>query len=181
MRLYILVPLAVATLSLLAVWFVNRRVVCHSALWPKGLTLSGPIERPDVAFDGELVLACAGTFGQIRCRSLQVLRGADVEATSVIAGSVSVVGRLRGVASLTAEKSVVVRGELYADDVRAPKIRLLATSRAVVLTVSRQAKIERHPAAMVKGFFTDLDEARSVDYVRRLDRVDVERTLALPS
>ena len=61
-----------------------------------------------------------------------------------------------------------VRGELYADDVRAKRIRLHAGARAVVLTVPRDALLERHPNAEVKGFFADLDEAKAVDSMRRL-------------
>ena len=168
MKLYVLVPLAVSAACLAYVWFANRRSVCHSALWPKGMRLAGPVEQPDVEFDGELFLACAGSFGSIRCRTLRVARGADVQATRVHADRVIVDGRLRGVASLVAERVVTVRGELYADDVRCPRIRLKKTARAVVLTVPRGARLERHPEAQVKGFFADLEEAMAVDYVRRL-------------
>lgn len=169
MKLYVLLPLAVSAACLAFVWLANRRSVSHSALWPKGMRLAGPVERPDVEFDGELFLSCAGRFGAIRCRTLRVARGADVEAVSVSADRVLVEGRLRGVASLAAEKMLVVRGELLADDVRAPRIKLCKTARAVVLTVPRACRLQRHPDAQVKGFFSDLDEAMAVDYVRRLE------------
>ena len=172
MKLYVLIPLAVTVASLLAIWFVNRRAVCHSALWPKGLSLSGSVDRPDVSYDGELFLACAGGFGTIRCRTLRVARGADVEANTVEAETVLVEGRLRGVASLAAARHVAVRGELFADDVRTPRVRLFAGASAVVLTVPRDARIDRHPGAQVKGFFADLDEAMAVDYVRRLKQAE---------
>lgn len=172
MKIYLLLPLAVSAACLLYVWFANRRSVCHSALWPKGMRLSGPVERPDVEFDGELLLACAGSFGSIRCRTLRIARGADVSATAVHADRVIVDGRLRGVASLAAECVITVRGELYADDVRSPRIRLKKTARAVVLTIPRTCRLERHPDAQVKGFFADLEEAMAVDYVRRLKSGD---------
>lgn len=172
MKLYVLLPLAVSVACLVYVWFANRRSVCHSALWPKGMRLSGPIDRPDVEFDGELLLACAGKFGDIRCRTLRVARGASVEATSVHADRVVVDGILRGVNALLADKVLTVYGELYADDVRSPLVKLKKGSRAVVLTVPRAAKLQRHPEAQVKGFFADLDEAMAVDYVRRLKNGD---------
>jgi hypothetical protein len=179
MRLYVLLPLAVTAACLAFVWFSNRRSVFHAALWPKGMRLAGPVESPDVEFDGELFLACAGRFGAIRCRTLRIGRGADVEAASVVADRVLVEGKLRGVASLAAEKMLVVRGELYADDVRAPRIKLCRSARAVVLTVPRVCRLERHPEAQVKGFFSDLDEAMAVDYVRRLE--SREAPTALPT
>lgn len=179
MKLYVLLPLAVSVACLVFVWFANRGGVLHSALWPKGMRLAGPVEHPDVEFDGELFLACAGRFGAIRCRTLSIARGADVEAGSVVADRVLVEGKLRGVASLAAEKLLVVRGELYADDVRAPRIKLCKTARAVVLTVPRVCRLVRHPKAQVKGFFSDLDEAMAVDYVRRLE--SHEAASALPT
>lgn len=179
MKLYVLVPLAVTAACLVFVWLANRRSVCHSALWPRGMKLSGPVERPDVEFEGELLLACAGRFGVIRCRTLHVARGAEVEAISIAADRVVVDGKLSGVASLAAEKVLVIRGELLADDVRAPRIQVRKDARAVVLTVPRECRLERHPDAQVKGFFADLDEAMAVDYVRRLDRR--EAPTALPT
>ena len=168
MRTYILLPLLVSVVSLIAVWFVNRRGWISAALWPKGMGISGDVDRPDIAFDGELVLGCAQSFGTITCRSLRVAAGADVHATHVKAGSVQVDGRLRGVETLVAERRLDIRGELFADDVRSPRIRIEKRSRAVVLTVTGPSKIDRHPDAEVKGFFADLDEAMAVDYVRRL-------------
>jgi hypothetical protein len=182
MKLYVLIPLAVAAACLLYVWLTNRRTVTHSALWPKGMRLAGPVEQPDVEFDGELLLACAGSFGAIRCRTLRIAAGADVSAKSIAASRVRVDGTLRGVASLAAESSLVVRGQLFADDVRSPRIKLTATSKATVLTIPRQCKLDRHPSAQVKGFFVSLEEAMAVDYVRRLESLDATQpSAALPS
>lgn len=183
MKLYILVPLAVSAACLLYVWFANRGSAVHSALWPKGMKLAGPVERPDVEFDGELLLACAGSFGAIRCRTLRIAAGADVSAASIAATRVYVDGTLRGVASMTVENALVVKGELLADDVRAPRIKLTASSKATVLTIPRQCKLDRHPEAQVKGFFASLDEAIAVDYVRRLESLDVtqQSAVVLPS
>lgn len=181
MKLYVLAPLLVACACIAIIWLSNRRAVCFAALWPKGLLLSGPVDQPDVVFDGEITLACAQRFGAIRCRTLRVLRGADVFAGSVEAETVIVDGRLRGVRALSAAKRLLVRGELYADDVRAQRIRLHAKARAVVLTVPRDARIERHPEAEVKGFFADLDEAKAVDYVRRLKGAEEASVTPLPS
>ena len=168
MRTYVLLPLLVSCVSLVAIWFVNRRGWISSALWPKGMGLSGDVACPDIAFDGELVLGCTQAFGTITCRSLRIARGADVSATHVKAGSVEVDGRLRGIETLVAERRLEIRGELFADDVRSPRIRIAKKSRAVVLTVTGASKIDRHPEAEVKGFFADLDEAMAVDYVKRL-------------
>lgn len=172
MKLYVIVPLAVAAACVLYVWLANRRSTAHSALWPEGMKLAGPVERPDVEFDGELLLACAGRFGAIRCRTLRIAAGADVEASSIAANRVQVDGTLRGIASMVVESSLVVRGELLADDVRAPRITLAAKSKATVLTIPRQCKLKRHPDAQVKGFFASLEEAMAVDYVRRLESLD---------
>lgn len=161
MRLYVLAPLGVTALCLLWIWFANRRPRITGAIWPDGMRLSGAVERPDVEYEGDLVLACDANFGRIRCRVLRIARGADVTATSVEAMRVRIDGRLRGVARIAAARRLLVRGELRADDVDAPRIRLTAGARATVLTVAGNARIERHPKAEVKGFFNDLDEMRS--------------------
>jgi cytoskeletal protein CcmA (bactofilin family) len=170
MRLYVLVPLAVSALCLLYVWIANRRARVGGAVIPQGMLLSGDVESPDLQYDGDVVLGGTHAFQSIRCRRLRIARGADVSVRAVEAGRVSVEGRLRNVKILTAAKLLEVRGgELRVDDVRAPKIVIDKNASAVVLTVTGTTRLVRHPAAEVKGFFADLDEAVGVGAMTRLN------------
>lgn len=170
MRIYVLIPLVVSTLCLLWIWFANRHPRIAGALIPNGLVLSGRVECPDLQYDGDVVLGGTHAFQSIRCRRLRIARGADVVVRTIEAGRVTVAGRLRGVKSLTAAKRLeVLGGELRVDDVRAPKIVIDKHACAVVLTVTGATKLSRHPAAEVKGFFADLDEAVAVGAMTRLN------------
>lgn len=169
MKTYLLAPLVLSTLCLLWVFIANRRPQMTGALWPKGLTLSGSVSRPDLQYDGDVVLACSGSFGAIRCRSLRIAKGADVAAIAVEAAKIRIEGRLAGVKSLAAGKRLTVSGELRADDVRAPRITLRAKARATVLTVTGETLIERHPKADVKGFFAGREEMADAGVLRQDD------------
>lgn len=169
MKTYLLAPLVLSMLCLLWVFIANRRPQMTGALWPKGLTLSGSVSRPDLQYEGDVVLACSGNFGTIRCRSLKIARGADVGASAIEAAKIVIDGRLTGVKSIAAGKRLTVLGELRADDVRAPRITLKAKARATVLTVTGESLIERHPKADVKGFFTGREEMADAGVLRQDD------------
>ena len=169
MKTYLLAPLVLSALCLLWVFVTNRRPRMSGALWPKGLTLSGSVSRPDLQYEGDVVLACSGSFGTIRCRSLKIAKGADVGALAVEAAKVVVDGRLSGVKTISAGKRLTVVGELRADDVRSPRITLCAKARATVLTVTGASRIDRHPKADVKGFFTGREEMKDAGVLRQDD------------
>jgi hypothetical protein len=169
MKLYLIVPLALVALSALWVWIVNRRPTLSGALWPKGMTLGGEVDCPDVSYDGDLVLGCSGRFGAIRCRSIEIARGADVSVRSIEASWVKVRGRLKGVKQLAAGRRLLIRGELKADDVQSPRIVIGPKANATVLTVTGTSRIERHPKAVVKGFFDGASEIFDVGLSRQAD------------
>ena len=170
MRLYVLFPLAVSSLCLLWVYIANRRARIAGAVIPQGMLLSGDVDCPDLQYDGDVVLGGTHSFQSIRCRRLRIARGGDVSVRSIEAGRVTIEGRLRSVKVLTAAKLVeVIGGELRVDDVRCPKIVVDRHASAVVLTVTGTTKLIRHPAAEVKGFFADLDEAVAVGAMTRLN------------
>ena len=160
MKLYVVVPLVVSALCLVWIWIANRRPRLAGALWPKGMSLHGSVERPDVTVDGDLVLGCAGRFAAIHCRVLTVARGAQVSAETVEAAEIRVEGALETSGRVAAGRALRVTGTLKADDVQSPRIVLAAGAAATVLTVTGKTKIERHPKAVVKGFFETPDELK---------------------
>lgn len=160
-------PLGVALACLLVTWILNRRPKLTGVSWPGGLALAGSLERPDLDYDGDIVLGGNAAFGSVRCRRLLIARGANVDIESVGAARVRVDGRLTGVQQLGAGKHVEVRGELVADAVVSPRILLRKHCRANVLTVGARTRIDRHPLADVKGFFTDGDELQRAGLARR--------------
>lgn len=160
-------PLGVALACLLITWLLNRRPKLTGVSWPAGLALAGSLERPDLDYDGDVVLAGAARFGTVRCRRLFVPRGADVIIETVVAARVRVDGRLTGVHELGAGKRVEIRGELVAEAVVSPRIMLRKRSRANVLTIGAATCIDRHPLAEVKGFFTDGDELQRAGLARK--------------
>jgi hypothetical protein len=157
-REWALIPLAVSGLCFLWVWLANRRPRMSGVSWPKGFELSGRLKQPDLFYPADVVLGAEGRFGIIQCRSLTIAKGAEVVAEKVVCTRLRVDGVLRGVEELTSAKRLDVRGELKADRLRCPKVRLFAASRTTVLTVTGPARIERHPKAVVKGFFDDPSE-----------------------
>lgn len=167
MNTWILAPLGVALFCLLVTWFVNRRPRLTGVLWPKGMVLSGSIERPDVAYDGDIVLGTEGKFGTIRCRRLLVARGSEVSVRRIEAARVRVDGKLAGVRTLAVGSRLEVNGELKAEDLQCPKIVLTAGSRSMVVTVTGAHKIVRHPKAEVKGFFEDVNEMVDAGVIKR--------------
>lgn len=162
MKTYALVPLAVSFLCLAWVWFANRRPRITGALWPSGFEVSGDLARPDLEYDGDVVLACDGRFGEVRCRSLRIARGARVRTASVDAARVHVDGHLDVDGALAVRKRLVVGGVLQAQEAQAPRIDLGAGSRSTVLKVRGKARIERHPRAVIKGFFGEEDDLHAL-------------------
>jgi hypothetical protein len=172
---WVLAPLGVLVACALWVWLANRRPRVGGLVWPEGFALGGEIARPDIDYDGTVVLAGGVSFGTIRCRSLVIARGADVTADSVDAVRVKIEGALDVTASLVARKRLDVRGSLNADEVIAPRIRLQKRARATVIVAPGNPKIDRHPDAVVKGFFATRGEFPS----RRHPADDEGRTLHL--
>lgn len=169
MRLYVLLPLAVSALCLAWIFFTNRFARVGGAVIPDGLVLCGDVVRPVLQYDGHLVLGGTHGFEAVRCRSLRIARGAHVRAGKIEAGRVLVEGALSGVRSLSAAKILEVRGgDLQVDDVQAPLVRVDARGKAIVLTVSGESRLVRHPRADVRGFFANLDEAVAVGAAARL-------------
>lgn len=160
-------PLGVALACLLITWLLNRRPKLTGVSWPGGLALGGSLERPDLDYDGDVVLGGTAAFGTVRCRRLLIARGADVDIETVEAARVRVDGRLTGVHELGAGKRLEVCGELVADAVVSPRIILRKRCRANVLTVGATTRLDRHPLADVKGFFTDGDELHRAGLARR--------------
>ncbi len=167
MNTWILAPLGIAALCLLVVWIVNRKPRLSGVLWPTGMVLGGSIERPDVAYDGDIVLGAEGKFGTIRCRRLHVAKGSEVSIRRIEAARVRIDGRLFGVRMLAVGKTLLVNGELKADDLQCPTIILAAGSKSMVVTVSGHHKIKRDPKAEVKGFFSDIMEMDSAGVTKR--------------
>jgi hypothetical protein len=159
---WVLAPLGVLVACALWVYAVNQRPRVGGFVWPVGLALSGPVLRPDIDYDGTVVLGAEADFGAIRCRVLVITRGADVTATKVEAARVRVEGTLAVADLLVARKRLDVAGVLSADEVCAPRITLRKSSRATVLVVSGDPKIRRHPGAVVKGFFSERGEMPAV-------------------
>lgn len=158
MNEWVLAPLGVLVACALWVWAVNRRPRVGGFVWPVGLALSGPVLRPDVDYDGTVVLGAEADFGTIRCRVLVIARGADVNVARVEAARVRVEGTLSVAETLFARKRLDVAGELTADEVHAPHITLRKSSRATVLVATGNPRIRRHPGAVVKGFFSERGE-----------------------
>lgn len=158
MNEWVLAPLGVLAVCGLWIWAVNRRPRVGGFVWPVGLSLSGPVLRPDVDYDGTVVLGAEADFGTIRCRELVIARGADVSVARVEAARVRVEGTLSVAETLVARKHLDVSGELAADEVSAPRITLRKDSRATVLVATGNPRIRRHPDAVVKGFFSDRGE-----------------------
>ena len=154
MNEWVLAPLGMLVLLTAWVLFVNRRPRVGGLVWPEGLALSGAVHCPDLVYDGHVVLGANAEFATIRCRTLVVTRGIEVTARVIEAARVRVEGTLLVDESLVATKVVDVRGELEAEEVRAPRIKLRRKSRATVVLVPGKPRISRHPAAMVKGFFS---------------------------
>ncbi|HVO31671.1 MAG TPA: hypothetical protein VMV18_13080 [bacterium] len=165
-RDWTLAPLAVAALCALWIWIVNRRPRLAGMVWPSGAELGGALARPDVSYPGDVVLGCDGRFGTIQCRTLVIAAGADVRADLVVALRVRVDGALQLRQSLTAGKRLEVRGVLRAEEIHAPRIVLRARSRTTAITVAGHPRIDRHPAAVMKGFFEHRDEIAHDDRTR---------------
>ena len=161
MNEWVLVPLGV--LAACAIWiaFVNRRARVGGVVWPAGLSLAGPVLRPDIEYDGTVVIGANADFGKIRCRSLVIARGADVSVGHVDASRVRVDGTFSVAELLVARKRLEVRGQLTADEVTAPKIVLRKKSESTVLIANGAPRIKRHPDAVVKGFFSERGEMPS--------------------
>lgn len=159
MRLYILLPLALAAASTLWIWLRNRHPRIQGAVLPGGLVLAGEAGHPVLEYDGDVVLGGEQRFEEIRCRSLLVSDDAVVHAATVEAARVRVDGRLAGVRALRATRALAVEGELSAEGVSAPRVTIGRRARAMVLTVSGVTRLVRHPSADVRGFFASFDEA----------------------
>jgi len=151
-------PLAVFAVCVVAVWVINRRPRLAGAVWPEGFDVGGKLAAPDVSYASDVTLGCSGRFGLIQCRTLVIARGAKIVADSVVAVRVTVEGELKVRDSLTAGKRVEVRGELATEALKAPHLVLRARSKTTAITVSRGARVDRHPDAITKGFFEDRDE-----------------------
>lgn len=177
MNEWVLAPLGVLVACALWVWAVNRRPRVGGFVWPTGLALSGPVLRPDVVYDGSVVLGADADFGSIRCRTLVIARGADVRAAKVEAARVRVEGTLAVAETLTVRKRLDVSGDLEADEVQAPRITLRKHARATVLVVAGSPRIDRHPDAVVKGFFSERGEM--TPRKRAPDPNDESRTIHL--
>ena len=161
MNEWVLAPLGVLIACALWIAFVNRRPRVGGLVWPEGLSLAGPVLRPDVDYDGTVVIGASADFGKIRCRMLVIARGADVSVGHVDAARVRVDGTLAVAQLLVARKRLDVNGVFSADEVTAPKIRLTKRAIATVLIVTGSPKIKRHPGAVVKGFFSERGEMPS--------------------
>jgi len=161
-KLYVVVPLVVSSLCLAWIWLANRRPRLAGALWPKGMSLHGGVDRPDVTVEGDLVLGCAGRFASIHCRTLTIARGAQVTAEQIEAAEVRVEGALETTGRVAAGRVLRVTGRLKADDVQSPRIVLAKGACATVLTVTGKTRMDRHPKAVVKGFFETQDELKLV-------------------
>ena len=166
---WVLAPVGVFLACAAWVLFVNRRPRVGGLVWPAGLSLAGPVLRPDLVYDGHVVLGGAADFGAIRCRSLVVTRGAEVSAASVEAGRVRVEGSLSVRRTLTVKRKLDVAGTLEADEVEAKRILLRKRARATVLVAPGEPRIDRHPDAVVKGFFSTRAELPSPDGESRED------------
>lgn len=171
MNEWVLAPLGLLALCAAWVLFVNRRPRVGGVVWPEGMTLTGPVTCPDLAYDGTVVLGANVELGVIRCRTLVVARGVEVGARRVEAGRVRVEGTLLVDEVLAAAKLVDIAGELEADEVQAPRIRLRKRARATVVVVPGKPRLVRHPAAHVKGFFSSRSElpAAGVPLRHRMD------------
>ena len=151
-------PLAVSAGCFLWIWIANLRPRVSGVVWPKGLDLGGKLACPDLSYTSDVVLGCSGRFGTIQCRTLVIARGAEIVADSVVALRVRIDGELTVRDSLTAAKRVEVRGVLATEALRVPRIVLRARSRTTAITVSRGARVDRHPRAIAKGFFENREE-----------------------
>ena len=158
MNEWVLAPLGVLVICAAWIWLVNRRPRVGGFVWPAGLALSGPVLRPDIDYDGTIVLGANADFGAIRCRMLVIARGADVSAAKIDAVRVRVEGTLSVTETLVARKRLDVAGVLEADEVCASRIRLRKRARATVLVATGDPRIHRHPDAVVKGFFSTRGE-----------------------
>jgi hypothetical protein len=161
MKAYIVVPLAVAALCAIWTWLENRKTRVYGAMIPDGLRLTGQMDRPDLDYDGSLVLGGTHRFETLRCRRLHIAPGADIHASVVEAGRVIVEGALRGVRSLIVGRNLRVtrEGTLRVDDILSPVIHLDKCSSTIALTVTGPTRLYRHPHADVKGFFATREEA----------------------
>lgn len=157
-RTWTLWPIAVSAICFLWIWIANRRPRIAGLVWPKGVELDGALARPDLTYASDVVLGCDASFGTIQCRTLVIARGAEITADVVVALRIRVDGKLTLRESLTAGKRVEVRGELRAEAIRAPRIVLGPRSKTTAITVAGKPRIDRHPAASVKGFFEDREE-----------------------
>lgn len=175
MNEWVLAPLGVLALCASWVWIVNRKPRVGGLVWPSGLVLSGPVQRPDVDYDGTIVLGANADFGTIRCRAVVIARGAEVSAGTIEAVRVTIEGTLSVAETLVARKRLDVKGVLQADEVCASRIVLRKKARATVLVVTGDPRIHRHPGAVVKGFFSTRGEMPS----RRPADIEEARTLHL--
>lgn len=175
MNEWVLAPLGVLAVCVAWIWLVNRKPRVGGLVWPAGLALAGPVLRPDVDYDGTIVLGAAADFGTIRCRALVIARGAEVSAARIEAARVRVDGSLSVTETLVARKRLDVAGDLEADEVCASRIRLRKRARATVLVVSGEPRIKRHPDAVVKGFFSTRGEMP----VRGPAKIEESRTIHL--
>ena len=169
----VLIPLGVFALCVAIAWLLNRRARAAWLLWPRGLELTGPITRPDLSFDGDVVLGADQRFGTIQCRRLSIARGATVLAHRVIAVRVVVDGALETTDAVQAARRLDVRGRLEADSVRCPRVTLHAGSRATVMTLTGNTRLHRHPKAVAKGFFEEDDTKVSSKALSDTDRIQV--------
>lgn len=158
MNEWVLAPLGVMVVCAAWIFFVNRQPRVGGLVWPAGLALAGPVLRPDIDYDGTVVLGADAGFGSIRCRALVIARGADVTAAKIDAVRVRIDGSLSVTETLVARKRLDVSGDLQADEVCASRIRLRKRAKATVLVVTGDPRIKRHPDAVVKGFFSTRGE-----------------------
>lgn len=154
MNEWVLAPLGVLAVSVAWVLFVNRKPRVGGLVWPDGVTLGGSTDTPDVAYDGNAVIGGVVELGAVRCRSLVIPRGADVTARRVECARLRVDGTLTVEETLIAARRIEVRGTLEADEAQSKCIVLRKGSRARVMVAPGAPRIDRHPEADVKGFFS---------------------------
>ena len=172
MNEWVLAPLGVLVVCTSWVLFVNRKPRIGGLVWPEGLKLGGTTELPDVVYDGNAVIGGTVELGTVRCRSLVIPRGADVSMRRVECARLRVDGELRVAEVVLAEKRLEVRGSLEADEARSKRIVLRTRSRTRVMVAPGEPRIERHPDADVKGFFSgrgELPHAGNGDAPKKYD------------